>query len=199
MRMKLIIWNSRLQLNKKIITRAILFFILATMPVFFLPGCSVYKIQESESFSSSETWLMLPFLNHSDTPEAGKRAADIAATLMRSKGISQVVENYTLDNSNVLSDLDQQKKLQEAITWGQQKKYRYGISGSVQEWRYKSGLDSEPAVGVTLKVIDLNNAKVLWSASGSKTGWGRDSVSGAGHELMQVLIDALPLSKYKNN
>ena len=185
--------------DKKKITKAILIFILGTMPVFFLPGCSVHKIQESESFGSNETWLMLPFLNHSDTPEAGKRAADIAATLMRSKGISHVVENYAPNSNNVLSGFDQQKKLQEAITWGQQKKYRYGFSGSVQEWRYKSGLDSEPAVGITLKVIDLNDGKVLWSASGSKTGWGRSSVSGTGHELMQDLIDGLPLSEYKTN
>jgi len=192
--MALNIWNSILHLDKKKITKAILIFTLGTMPIFFLPGCSVYKIQESEPFSSSDTWLMLPFLNHSDTPEAGKRAADIAATLMRSKGINHVDENYALDNSNVLSGIDQQKKLQEAIAWGRQKKYRYGFSGSVQEWRYKSGLDGEPAVGVTLKVIDLNNGQVLWSASGSKTGWGRGSVSGTGHEMMQVLIDALPLS-----
>jgi len=197
--MALIIWNSMLHLDKKKITKTILIFILGILPVFFLPGCSVYKIQESKSFSSTETWLMLPFLNHSDTPEAGKRAADIAATLMRSKGINHVEESYTQDSSNVLSGLDQQKKLQEAIAWGRQKKYRYGFSGSVQEWRYKSGLDSEPAVGVTLKVIDLNDGKVLWSASGSKTGWGRSSVSGTGHELMQVLIDALPLSEYKPN
>jgi TolB-like protein len=143
---------------------------------------------------------MLPFLNHSDTPEAGKRASDIAATLMRSKGINDVDENYTMNSSsNLLSGLDQQKKLQEAIVRGQQKKYRYGFSGSVQEWRYKSGLDSEPAVGITLKVIDLNDGKVLWSASGSKTGWGRSSVSGTGHELMRVLIDALPLSDDKTN
>ncbi len=197
--MALIIWNLALQIDKKKITRPILLFILGATLFFFLPGCSVYKIQESESFISTEKWLMLPFLNHSDTPEAGKRASDIAATLVRSKGINHVVENYLPNSSGVLSGIDQQKILQEAIAWGRQKKYRYGFSGSVQEWRYKSGLDSEPAVGITLKVIDLNDAKVLWSASGSKTGWGRDSVSGTGHELMRVLIDDLPLSDYRTN
>jgi TolB-like protein len=192
--MALIIWNLTLQIDKKKITRPILLFLLGSPLFFFLSSCSVYKIQESESFSSTETWLMLPFLNHSDTPEAGKQASDIVATLIRSKGINHVVENYTSNSSDVLSGIDQQKVLQEAVAWGRQKKYRYGFTGSVQEWRYKSGLDSEPAVGITLKLIDLKDAKVLWSASGSKTGWGRDSVSGTGHELMQILIDGLPLS-----
>ncbi len=187
--MALIIWNLTLQ------TRPILLFLLGITLFFFLPSCSVYKIQESKSFALTETWLILPFLNHSDTPEAGKQASDIAATLMRSKGISYVEENYPSNSGGVLSGIDQQKVLKDAIAWGRQKKFRYGFTGSVQEWRYKSGLDSEPAVGITLKLIDLNDAKVLWSASGSKTGWGRDSVSGTGHKLMQILIDGLPLSE----
>ena len=77
----------QLKLDKKLITKTISSFLLGAIPLFILQACSVYKIQETEPFSAAETWQILPILNHSDTPEAGKRVADIAATLMRSKGI----------------------------------------------------------------------------------------------------------------
>lgn len=158
-----------------------------------LSSCAVYEIQETEPLNPSERWVMLPLLNHSDTPEAGKRAADIAATLLRTKGIVGI-EKYMPSTDNNLLELNQQKQYQDAVNWASQNGYRYVVSGSVQEWRYKSGLDAEPVAGITLSVTDLTSKQVIWSASGSRTGWGRDSVSGVAHKLMSVLIDGLDLS-----
>jgi len=162
---------------------------------FLLSSCSVYKIQETDALDSSVRWIMLPLLNHSDTPEAGARAADIAATLLRSQGIKQLTIYTPSANDKNLPELDQQKILSKAFRQAKKEGQRFAVSGSVQEWRYKSGLDGEPAAGITLTITDLMTGKIIWSASGSKTGWGRESVSGTAHKLMAELIDGLPLTE----
>ncbi len=160
-----------------------------------LTSCAVYEIQETKPFNKNAKWVMLPMINHSDTPGAGARAADIAETLFRSRGMTQLFHyEPQADSQNVL-ELDQKKELSKAINWAKQQGYNVGLSGSVQEWRYKSGLDGEPAAGITLTVIDLDNGQTIWSASGSRTGWGRDSASGVAHKLLAVLIDGLELRK----
>ncbi len=160
-------------------------------------SCSVYEIQKTTPFKSTAQWVMLPFINHSDTPEAGERALDIATTLLRSKKRVSGLLTYFVeeeDNQN-LPELDQKKTLLQAKKWAVDKKYQFAVSGSIQEWRYKSGLDAEPAVGITLTVTDLKTGMIVWSASGSKTGWGRESVSGVAHKLMATLIDGLVFSE----
>lgn len=167
-------------------------FVLLMALLMLVSGCSVYEIQHVEPFKASERWVILPIINHSDTPEAGERATDIAATLLRSRGISKL-SNYVVPTATnqALPELNQQKNLQDAIDWATKQGYRFAVSGSVQEWHYKSGLDAEPAAGITLTIMDLNNSQIVWSASGSSTGWGRESVSGVAHELMAKLIDDL--------
>lgn len=179
---------------KYLFVKPIKLLLLISTALTLLTSCSVYKIQDTEPFDMNAKWVMLPMINHSDTPEAGDRVADIAATLLRSQGITQLSRYVQPIDDKSLLELDQRKELRNAITWAKQQGYNFGLNGSVQEWRYKSGLDGEPAAGVTLTVIDLNNGQIIWSASGSRTGWGRESVSGVTHKLLAVLIDGLPLT-----
>ncbi len=161
-----------------------------------LQSCATYEIQKTEAFDQDVGWVRLPFVNNSDTPEAGERAAEIAATLLRTHGITGLAKYQPqVASSQGMPELNQQQDQIAAINWAKGQGYGYGFGGSVQEWRYKSGLDAEPAVGVTLTVTDLSNGKIVWSASGSKTGWGRDSLSGVGQKLMRTLINGLRLSE----
>jgi len=168
---------------------------LTLTAVLILSSCAVYKIQKTEPLETSARWIILPLLNHSDTPEAGARARDIAETLLRSQGIHQLTSYVADTKNNNLPELNQQKVLTQAIISTRSQGYRFGVGGSVQEWRYKSGLDGEPAAGITLTVTDLDSGKIIWSASGSRTGWGRESVSGVAHKLMAKLLDGLSLTE----
>ena len=62
------------------------------------------------------------------------------------------------------------------------------MAGAVDEWRYKVGIDGEPAVGVALNVIDVGSGEILWSGAGGKTGWSRESLSGVAQRLMRQLL-----------
>ena len=65
------------------------------------------------------------------------------------------------------------------------------MTGRVQEWRYRVGMDNEPAVGLTVSVLDLKNDQVIWSATGAEAGWGNDTVSGTANKLLRELLDGL--------
>lgn len=62
---------------------------------------------------------------------------------------------------------------------------------TVDEWRYKVGVDGEPAVGITLQVIEVQSGNVIWSAAGSRTGWSRDAVSAVAQKLLRQLLSPL--------
>ncbi len=134
-------------------------------------------------------WLLLPLVNHSETPQAGQRAAAVAEFLLRRAGIEQLERYPAVDDT---LEPDDERVRQEALTWAKQQPARYAITGSVEEWHYKSGPDAEPAVALHLQVIELASGQVVWSAGGAKTGWGRESVSVLGQQLIRELLSTLP-------
>jgi hypothetical protein len=79
------------------------------------------------------------------------------------------------------------------LRWANQQNLRYAVTGSVDEWRYKSGLDGEPAVGITLNIVDLQTQEVIWTSTGARSGWGREGVAMAARTLLSDLLDDLPL------
>ncbi|EQD28248.1 lipoprotein, partial [mine drainage metagenome] len=80
------------------------------------------------------------------------------------------------------------KLQQAAMDWASQNRIQYALTGSVQEWRYKTGVDGEPAVSVTFNLVDMTTGKTVWSATGSRTGWSRSSVGSVGQTLIDQLL-----------
>ncbi|MFX7620734.1 hypothetical protein ABTJ52_20200, partial [Acinetobacter baumannii] len=67
----------------------------------------------------------------------------------------------------------------------------YALSGTVDDWRYKVGIDGEPAVGLTLQLIEVSSGKVVWAAAGAKSGWSREALSAVAQKLMRSLLSPL--------
>ena len=158
-----------------------------------LAGCaSVSEVQTAPSLPRDARWVLLPMENYSQTPQAGERAEAIARTLLAQRGLK--VANYQQPKGNGgLPVLDEQRRYQQAYDWAKAQGFRYAVTGSVEEWHYKSGLDGEPAVGLSLRVIDVQSGATLWSASGAKTGWGYQSAAGTAIKLMNGLLGGLQL------
>lgn len=157
-----------------------------------LAACSVARVTDMQPLPREGRWVMLPIVNQSSTPQAGQRAEAIAATLLRADGVT-LVEYPSADENDEFPVLEEGRRLSRASQWARRGGYRYGVTGTVSEWRYKSGLDGEPAVGLTLKIIDLENDAVLWSATGARSGWGRESLAGTGHKVIAGLIEGIEL------
>lgn len=137
-------------------------------------------------------WVLLPFVNHTDTPQAAFAAEAIVDHLVRARG-QAALERYPVTLSkDTLFEPAERKVVEEAMAWAKQQGARYALGGSVQEWRYKVGIDGEPAVGVTLELIDLTTGAVVWSAAGAKSGWSREALSAVAQKLLADLLTTLP-------
>ena len=89
--------------------------------------------------------------------------------------------------------LDDRQRYERALKKAGQSGARFGVTGAIHEWRYKTGLDGEPAVGLTLQVVELPSGRVIWTASGARTGWGYANVSGTAEKLVMQLLKGLTL------
>lgn len=179
-------------------TKKILPGILALLAVMgLLGGCAVQEVQRGAALDTHARWALLPIMNHAETPQAGERAQAILATLLRVRGVVDAQEyaahQKTEGEAEGLPELDERRRFDEALNWAKGQGMTYGVTGSVEEWRYKSGTDGEPAAGVSLQVVDIASGRVLWSATGARTGWGRESVSGTAQKLLKDLLRDLPL------
>jgi len=133
-------------------------------------------------------WTILPITNHTDTPQAGLAAEAITEHLLRARGVANLAHYPPTLSRDTLFEPSERRVVDEAQKWAHDQGIRYGVTGMVEEWRYKVGIDGEPAVGVTLQVINLEDGRVLYSASGAKSGWSREALSGVATKLLESLV-----------
>ncbi len=162
-------------------------------------ACTVIDKQGMESFSSTKTWVLLPFQNHSGTPRAGDKVEEMLATLLRGRGIDNLqVYQYQNKKEEIWSILDDKHRQEEALKSARQGNFYYGITGSIEEWAYKTGVGGEPAVGLNIRIIDIPSGKVVWSATGAKSGWGADTVSGTSQKLLDELLSDMEIKRFSS-
>ncbi|WP_298450929.1 hypothetical protein [uncultured Marinobacter sp.] len=158
----------------------------------FLAGCSVMQSQQqSDPVDLDSRFAVIPLGNLSQTPQAGDQAASILSALLRARGATEV-ELYLPADDNPLI-YDNHGRQQEATEAAKESGADIIVSGTVDEWRYKSGLDGEPAVGITLVFRNADDNSVIWSGTGARTGWGREGVTVAGHKVLEELLDEMPV------
>lgn len=157
-------------------------------------GCTVMdRSRNTAQLDQGAKWVILPMANHTETPQAGLRAEVILESLLRQRGVQTLVRPPSVPAADVMGDLPDRKVQQDAQRWAAEQGIRYALTGAVDEWRYKVGVDGEPAVGLVLQVIDLSSGEVVWTATGAKSGWSREALSAVGQKLMRDLLGDLTL------
>jgi polysaccharide biosynthesis protein PelC len=151
-------------------------------------ACSTLEHSPAVSLDRKATWVILPVSNHSDTPQAGLRLESLLENQLRSQGVDAVQRYPAEIGADLLLDPREIKAQEQARQWARTRGARYGITGAVNEWRYKVGVDGEPAVGVTLQIISIEDGKVLYSASGARTGWSREALSAVAQKLTREML-----------
>ncbi len=157
--------------------------ILTYLLFIFLVSCSSVVSTKRVDMPKDASYVVLPFENNTETPLAGLRVASIAEGVALSKGykvLSRVyreTKEYThTDIENMIRELKERGDVD------------YVITGSVNEFRYKTGIDGEPAVSITLKIYSLREDRVVLINTGSRTGWAHESVSTVAQKLLMVLF-----------
>ena len=170
---------------KKFISRL---FLLAGLA--FLTACSTLDHSAPPTVSSKAQWVVLPFSNHTETPLAAGRAEAIAESLLRANGIGKLRRYPASLQQEALFETGERKPFEASLEWARTEGARYALTGSVDEWRYKVGVDGEPAVGIALSIIDVASGETLWSGAGGKSGWSREALSAVAQQLMRRLIQS---------
>ena len=138
---------------------------LFIVPLLFL-GCASKNIDVGVlkgKISKRDMIRVEEFKNNTSTPLAGKKVASIIRATLRNKGF-RVSNNATA---------------------------KFSIKGSVNEWRYKTGIDGEPAVNFSLRVIDNVNNFVAYSGMGAISGDGYDSLGTVAQKISNEILNPI--------
>ncbi len=156
-------------------------------------GCGgpVTSVHRAGEVKTASRWALLPVQNHSETPQAGERVEAILETLLRKGGVSQLDHYPAPKESDAQLFNSDRQRYEAALDWARGSKYDYAVTGSVEEWRYKSGLDGEPAIGISMRVVELSSGKVVWAATGTQTGSGTENASGTALKLLDRMVHDL--------
>ena len=165
---------------------------LAAAIVLVMSGCTTIDRAPSPVLERDALWAVLPIVNHTEAPQAGLKVEAIAEALLRARGIK--LKRYPASMSREsLFEPTERKLVDEALLWAKTEGARYALTGAVEEWRYKVGIDGEPAVGITLQILDVQNAEVLWTGAGGKTGWSREGLAAVAQKLLKDMLSGINL------
>lgn len=166
---------------------------VALLMVLSLSSCSTLTSTPQVSASSQASWALLPINNLSQTAQADTQAQTFVETHLRARGVQRIDVYSPLKPVSLRGLLDAGTELNTATQWAQSKGYRYAVTGTVHEWQYKGGADKEPAVGVSLKLIDLSSNQVLWQANAARTGWGYANLPAVANKVVADLLQQIQL------
>ena len=155
-----------------------------------LAACSTVDRGRAPTLQANAEWTVLPFANHTETPMAGNRAESVAEALLHARGVGKVKRYTSTAQQEALFDAGDTKRQEQALVWAREQGVRYALAGTVDEWRYKVGVDGEPAAGITLQIIDVQSGDILWSGAGGKSGWSREALSAVAQKLIRELLQA---------
>lgn len=167
-------------------------YLLVGVSALLLAACSSYNLPDSPKLDSKKQWVVMPFNNYSGSAFASEQAEEIVASVFKEEDVN--IKIYQVSGLNSLDTvLDPSLKTKAAQKWLVDQQADYIVTASVAEWKYKSGLDAEPSVGITIKIIDANNNEVLWQGTGAGSGWGRENLAQTGMEVISEIVEELDL------
>jgi TolB-like protein len=173
--------------------RPLLNLLLAWLTALLLSACSTTSVTGTQTLPAQARWALLPLVNNTETPQAGLSAEALLEHHLLARGLGQLQRYPAGLTRDSLFEPTERKLAEDALKWAREQGARYAVGGSVEEWRYKVGLDGEPVVALTLRVIEVESGRVVWSGSGARAGYARSGLSGTAHQLMAELLAGLRL------
>jgi polysaccharide biosynthesis protein PelC len=158
-----------------------------------LAGCAAIQFNSAPSPHPDRQalWCVLPPINNTSTPYAGERVQQQLAALLGARGLTRVVLAPVAGAGGPLPIDNGAGGEQQALDWARHRQARYALEGSVDEWDYKAGLDGQPAVGVTLRLLDLESGQIIWSGAASGSGGSREGLAALSERTLSGLLRRL--------
>ena len=160
-------------------------FILSLSLLFVSCSSMVHK-KNLQLSTNNKTYAISSFWNYTETPMAGLRAASIVESVLTKENLN--ILSFIAGSEKKSAKQDKITFLAEQLAKAKKLNITYLVTGEVQEWRYKSGIDGEPVVSYSIKIIDVEKGKVLFNSVGAKSGWGHKSIGVVAQEIAAELI-----------
>ena len=154
-------------------------------------ACGTVRQTGVPSLSASDKIAVASIANFTETPDAGLSAGSIAVNVLRHNGLADVRVAPDDARRNAMFDTAARTNGDASLSWARSQQARYVLSGAVEEWRYKTGVDGEPVVGVTFELTDVSSGKVVWSGTGSRSGWSRSGLANVANTLIGKVLAPL--------
>ncbi len=152
--------------------------IILSLTMLFFAGCSTMSLVKSEQkLEQTDGVSLFQLQNYTDTPRAGMRSANIVEGILMAKGFR--VKSHISQNATTFAQAQKIAKRDNSESF---------IIGGVSEWRYKTGIDGEPAVSLQLTMYNTKSGAIEWSATGADSDWGTDSIGTTAQKLLQTMM-----------
>ncbi|MGB9731585.1 MULTISPECIES: hypothetical protein [Calditerrivibrio] len=158
------------------------FFILFIYITVLLYGCSTVSNSSNFNLKKNEKFYVANFKNNTETYLAGERASNITKSLLLAKG-------FNIVNASESSISEEKYDFEKIKQMAKKSDATLLVFGEVNEWRYKTGIDGEPAVGLTISIYDIDKGVVVWTGVGAKSGWGHESITTIAQKLINDIIN----------
>ena len=159
----------------------------------FLVGCAtvVHQGGAQRGPIAVPRLLLPPFVNATDDEHAGRALTEMTGSALVEAGIALFQTEETV--------------LKSAADKAQGPDGRYAelartvnathlLIGTVHEYRYKTDLDGDPAVGITLRLVDAASGQTLWQGTSGNVGFAFASVTSAAARAVNSLMRDLPIA-----
>ncbi|MGH8319991.1 MAG: penicillin-binding protein activator LpoB [Steroidobacteraceae bacterium] len=158
-----------------------------------LSGCATTQFNSAPSPHPDRQalWCVLAPINSTPTPYAGERVQQQLAALLGAQGLTHVLLAPAPGDNGPLPIDNGTTGERQALDWARHHEARYALEGSVDEWDYKVGLDGQPAVGVTLRLLDLQSGEIIWSGVASASGDSREGLAVLSERTLSGLLERL--------
>ena len=160
-----------------------------------LSGCAtvVYDGDSVEQDGSAELRvLMPPFFNATNDDHAGRALTELTGTALVARGIPLYqTEELLLSTQDETAAGPEGRYSELAQTIGA----THLLIGTVHEYRYKTDLDGDPAVGITIRIVDAHDGRTVWQGSSSNIGYAFASVTSASQRAVRRLVKRIPVER----
>src|SRR5688572_10801467 len=135
--------------------------------------------------------LLPPFVNATDDQHAGRALTELTGSALVEAGVPL----FQTEESLLKSAADQAQgpdgryaELARTVS------ATHLLIGTVHEYRYKTDLDGDPAVGITLRLVDAASGETLWQGTSGNVGYAFASLTSTSQKAVRSLVQQLPVS-----
>jgi polysaccharide biosynthesis protein PelC len=140
------------------------------------------------------TIYLPPFANATDDEHASRALTELTATALYERGLPILQTEAVLTKSRAENAAGADGMYLEGA---RALNATHLLIGTVHEYRYKTDLDGDPAVGLTLRLVDAQNGRTLWQGSSAKVSVLFASLTKASQEAVRHLVNRIPIENTK--